>query len=70
MSDVGEYVIEFRSGSFFQNLDATNGGPPASAQKFATYDEADAFIDAHPWIAFNGGMPYPLARAMRTESAP
>jgi hypothetical protein len=67
MSDCGEWVIEFRSGSFFQSLDADNGGPAKTAQQFATYAEADAFVDAHTWIAFNGGMPYPLERAVRSD---
>lgn len=67
MSAEGEWVIEFRSGSFFQSLDADNGGPTKTARRFASYDEADAFIEAHTWIAFNGGMPYPLERALRGE---
>lgn len=28
---MGQYVIEFRSGTYFQNLNADNGGPMATA---------------------------------------
>ncbi len=32
-----KFVIEFRSGSFFQNLEADHGGKSETAQQFATY---------------------------------
>lgn len=53
------YVIEFRSGSFFQNLDAENGGPKATAQRFESEDAAWEFMGAHQWMLFAGGMPVP-----------
>ncbi len=51
-----EYVIEFRSGSFFQNLEADNGGKMATAQRFASKKKADDFMREHEWISFNGDM--------------
>lgn len=54
------WAIEFRSGTFFQNLEAANGGPANTARRFASKAEADAFMDKHYWIAFNGGMAVPL----------
>lgn len=53
------YVIEFRSGTFFQNLDADKGGPRETAQRFDTADAADDFMREHEWILFNGGMAVP-----------
>jgi hypothetical protein len=52
----GRFVIEFRSGTFFQNMEAENGGPCGTAQRFATRDEAERFMEKHDWILFNGGM--------------
>jgi hypothetical protein len=49
-------IIEFRSGSFFQNLEADHGGPRETAQRFTSTDEANAFMRTHTWIAFYGGM--------------
>lgn len=53
------YVIEFRSGTFFQNLEADNGGPRNTAQCFTSVKEADSFMRRHEWILMNGGMVLP-----------
>lgn len=50
------WVIEFRSGSFFQDIEAEHGGRVQSAQRFDTKHEAETFMDANKWIHFNGGM--------------
>lgn len=54
------WVIEFRSGSYFQNLEADRGGRKDTAQKFASKEEVEAFMREHEWILFNGGMAVPL----------
>lgn len=51
-----EWVIEFRNGSFFQDLKNDNGGPKESAQKFDSEKAAETFMDTHQWIYINGGM--------------
>lgn len=51
-----QYVIEFRNGSFFQNLEAENSGPKETAQKFNSKQECVEFMDKHDWVYFNGGM--------------
>lgn len=50
------YVIEFRNGSYFQNLDAERGGPLATAQRFAREAAVREFTTEHEWILWNGGM--------------
>ena len=50
------WVIEFRNGSFFQNLEAKNGSSKESAQKFDSKTAAETFMDTHQWIYTNGGM--------------
>lgn len=50
------WVIEFRSGSFFQNIEAAYGGRVQSARRFDTKKEVDAFMKVNWWIIFNGGM--------------
>ncbi len=57
----GTWGIEFRNGRFLQSLEADNSGPWETAMKFTTGAEADAFMDKHPWIAMNGGMPLLMA---------
>ncbi len=51
------WVIEFRSGSFFQDIEADYGGRVQSAQRFDSEKEADAFMFENQWILFHGGMP-------------
>lgn len=46
------HVIEFRSGSYFQNLAADRGGPKSTAQRFDSADDADAFMKDHPWVIY------------------
>lgn len=53
---MGNWAIEFRNGSFFQNLEAERGGPKESAQKFESKADAETFMRKHEWILFNGGM--------------
>jgi hypothetical protein len=50
------WVIEFRSGTFFQDIEAAHGGRVQSAQRWDTKEEAEKFMDDNPWISFNGGM--------------
>lgn len=54
-----EFIIEFRSGTFFQNLEADRGGSAATAQTFASKEEAEKFMTDHTWILFAGGMVIP-----------
>lgn len=56
MSTIKKFVIEFRSGSYFQNIESRSGGPMKTAKQFASVDEADQFMSEHVWILFNGGM--------------
>lgn len=51
-----QYIIEFRNGSFFQNLEAERGGPKETAQKFNSKQECIDFMNKNQWIYFNGGM--------------
>lgn len=55
------YVIEFRSGTYYQNADADKGGPMATAQRFDTKEEANLFMHEEEslWILFAGGMAVP-----------
>ena len=53
---VNKWIIEFRSGNYFQNLKADNGGPAQTAMKFNSKEEAETFMRKHEWILFNGGM--------------
>ena len=57
-----QYIIEFRNGSFFQNLNADHGGPRETAQRFDSEAEVDAFMRDHEWILFNGGMALPAEK--------
>lgn len=50
------YVIEFRDGSFFQNLESDHGGPKATAQRFESVQAVDRFMKSNEWILFYGGM--------------
>lgn len=50
------YIIEFRNGSYFTSLEALNGGPVKQAKLFPSKAKAEAFMDKHKWILFNGGM--------------
>ena len=58
--DEVQYVIEFRSGMFYQRIEEKyHGGRVQSARRFASISEARDFMDKNPWIAFNGGMVTP-----------
>lgn len=50
------WAIEFRNGSFFQNLESDHGGPKSTAALFDSKEEAEAFMGENFWIYFNGGM--------------
>ena len=56
MSTTVSYLIEFRSGSFFRDLDADRGTSRKDARRFASRAEALRFMRRHDWIVFNGGM--------------
>jgi len=53
---VKRWVIEFRSGTFFQDIEAEHGGRVQSAQRWDSKGAAEAFMDDNPWIYWNGGM--------------
>lgn len=55
-----QYVIEFRNGGYFQNLEAENSGPKETAQKFNSKQECIEFMKNNQWILFNGGMEMPV----------
>lgn len=48
------WAIEFRSGTYLQPN--RSGGPLRTAQQFESQEAANGFIDAHEWVALNGGM--------------
>jgi hypothetical protein len=50
------FVIEFRSGTYFQNLRSQNGGPLKTAKTFMSRGEADEFMHVNDWIMWDGGM--------------
>jgi len=50
------WAIEFRNGSFFQNLESDFGGPRSSAARFDSKKETEAFMKQHEWLYHNGGM--------------
>lgn len=52
----GDWVIEFRNGAFFQNLEADHGGPLVTAQRFASKDDVSDFFRKHGWLLLNGAM--------------
>ena len=51
-----KWVIEFRNGSFFKDLEADHGTSLDKAKRFDTKAECTQFMDAHQWIYWNGGM--------------
>lgn len=52
-----KYVLEFRSGSYFVDVDADRGGPLSKAARFDSQESATAWFESHaPWVWFNGGM--------------
>ena len=55
-----QYVIEFRNGGYFQNLEAENSGPKETAQKFNSKQECVEFMNKHEWIYFNSGVEKPI----------
>ena len=55
MDDADEWVIEFRSGSFFKDLESDRGCRLAEAKRFASEEDARAFMVQNEWILFNGG---------------
>ena len=50
------FAIEFRSGSYFENLEAERGCTVDRARRWPSRDEAEDFMIEHEWLAFNGGM--------------
>lgn len=50
------FAIEFRSGSYFENLDAERGCTIERARRWHTRAAAERFMDRHEWILMNGGM--------------
>jgi hypothetical protein len=56
------YALEFRSGSYFVNVDRPNGGTKEEALTFNTESWAKQWFDKFvPWVWANGGMIVPLA---------
>ncbi|MBU0624722.1 hypothetical protein KKF05_00050 [Patescibacteria group bacterium] len=62
LADFDLWVIEFRNGGLFQNLEATNSGPLETAQRFETKEAAERFMQQNEWIYDNGGMVIPAVR--------
>ncbi len=54
------WAIEFRSGSFFVNLDAPTGGPASLAMRFRSKRSANRFLRRHEWMLWNGACPLKL----------
>jgi hypothetical protein len=52
------YAIEFRSGTYFVNVDRPNGGTRDEALRFENRGAAEAYMRLSwlTWIAANGGM--------------
>lgn len=50
------YVIEFRSGSYFVSDDAERGGTLARLEAHRLREGAEAYANKREWIWFNGGM--------------
>lgn len=68
MKDTEAHVIEFRNGRFFQNLEADNSGPLATAQVFPSMKAADSFMRQNDWIYMNGGMAMTLRKARENDA--
>ncbi len=62
VADCDRYVIEFRNGGLFQNLEAESSGPLHTAQRFNTEEDVKTFMRANEWIFSNGGMAIPAVR--------
>ncbi len=56
VADRFPWAIEFRNGSYFQNLEADNGGAIGSAQRFRNKVDTESFMNSHEWIYHHGGM--------------
>ncbi|HEY6117455.1 MAG TPA: hypothetical protein VI172_15995 [Candidatus Dormibacteraeota bacterium] len=51
------YALEFRSGSYFVNVDRSTGGALHEAATFITEDNATWWFNKFaPWVWQNGGM--------------
>lgn len=57
-----EWVIEFRSGSYFQSLSAPGGCSIKDAMRFPSKVAADGYINSSDYLAMNGGMAVPDPR--------
>lgn len=55
--------IEFRSGSYFVDLDSPRGGTLTYAFRWPTEQAAEDFMSQHEWILYNGGMVVPVRSA-------
>jgi len=66
---MGEWVIEFRRGDFFQSPEAAEGGPRETAQRFPTREDVEAFMRANQWVLFAGGMAVPAEKPATTGDA-
>lgn len=53
---MNKYVIEFRNGSYFRDLESQHGCSIKDAMRFETKEEAQTFTRENDWILFNGGM--------------
>ena len=54
-----KYIIEFRNGSYFKDLQSQIGCDAIAAKRFETKEECEELMDKHDWILFNGGMIVP-----------
>ena len=60
MTSPSSYVIEFRNGRYFVDLDASNSGPLSRAMRFATEQEAKSAMLSNTWMLYHGALVVPL----------
>lgn len=50
------WVLEFRSGLFFNSPEAEYGATLEEAMHFSSREEAAEYFKQYEWVWFNGGM--------------
>lgn len=56
----GKYLIEYRSGSYFPDLQERMGVSMKAARQFESKQDAEDFMKKNCWIYFYGGMVVPF----------
>ena len=54
-----KYIIEFRNGTYFKDLNSQHGCDAIAAKRFGTKEECEELMDKYDWIVLNGGMIVP-----------